>query len=79
MNENAMKSEESNIIHINGTDYKQNDLSEQQQYFINQIKDLQAKANNLKFQLDQVQVALNTFTNELLGSFESEEEEKVKE
>jgi len=74
VNENAMEAEESNIIHINGTDYKENDLSEQQHYFINQIKDLQAKANNLKFQLDQVQVALNTFTNELLGSFETKEE-----
>ena len=69
-----MEAEESNIIHINGTDYKENDLSEQQHYFINQIKDLQAKANNLKFQLDQVQVAINTFTNELLGSFETKEE-----
>ena len=79
MNENAVEAEESNIIHINGTDYKENDLSEQQHYFINQIKDLQAKANNLKFQLDQVQVALNTFTNELLGSFETKEPEEVKE
>jgi len=79
VNENAMEAEESNIIHINGTDYKENDLSEQQQYFINQIKDLQAKANSLKFQLDQVQVALNTFTNELLGSFETKEPEEVKE
>ena len=79
MNENAMEAEESNIIHINGTDYKENDLSEQQHYFINQIKDLQAKANNLKFQLDQVQVALNTFTNELLGSFETKEPEEIKE
>jgi len=79
VNENAMEVEESNIIHINGTDYKENDLSEQQHYFINQIKDLQAKANNLKFQLDQVQVALNTFTNELLGSFETKEPEEVKE
>ena len=79
MNENAMEAEESNIIHINGTDYKENDLSEQQHYFINQIKDLQAKANNLKFQLDQVQVALNTFTNELLSSFETKEPEEVKE
>lgn len=79
MNENAMEAEESNIIHINGTDYKENDLSEQQHYFINQIKDLQSKANNLKFQLDQVQVALNTFTNELLGSFETKEPEEVKE
>jgi len=80
MNETANNmAEDSNVISINGTDYKENDLSEQQQYFINQIKDLQAKANSLKFQLDQVQVALNTFTNELLGSFETKEPEEVKE
>ncbi len=70
MNDNAIKAEEPNVININGTDYKENDLSEQQHYFINQIKDLQLKANNLKFQLDQVQVALDTFTNELLKSLE---------
>lgn len=70
MNDNAIKAEEPNVIHINGTDYEENDLSEQQHYFINQIKDLQLKANNLKFQLDQVQVALDTFTNELLKSLE---------
>jgi hypothetical protein len=80
MNETANNiAEDANVIHINGTDYKENDLSEQQHYFINQIKDLQAKANSLKFQLDQVQVALNTFTNELLGSFETKEPEEVKE
>jgi len=70
VNDNAIKAEEPNVIHINGTDYKENDLSKQQHYFINQIKDLQLKANNLKFQLDQVQVALDTFTNELLKSLE---------
>tara|TARA_A100000172_G_C3027014_1_gene105210 strand:+ start:167 stop:397 length:231 start_codon:yes stop_codon:yes gene_type:complete len=70
VNDNAIKAEEPNVININGTDYKENDLSEQQHYFINQIKDLQLKANNLKFQLDQVQVALDTFTNELLKSLE---------
>ena len=66
---------EANVVTINGKDFTENDLSEQQQYFINQIKDLQSKSNNLKFQLDQVQVALNTFTNELLSSFESKEED----
>ncbi|MEK9895760.1 MAG: hypothetical protein VW518_04950 [Burkholderiaceae bacterium] len=75
----ATVAEDSNVISINGTDYKEKDLSEQQHYFINQIKDLQAKANSLKFQLDQVQVALNTFTNELLASFEKKQEEEDKE
>jgi len=73
-------SEQSNVITIDGTEYKEEDLSQDQSYFINQIRDLQAKAANLKFQLDQVTVAQNAFTNSLIESLKSEdknEEEAV--
>ena len=66
--------EKSNIITINGTEYNQEDLSQDQTYFINQIKDLQAKGASLRFQLDQVTVAQNAFTNSLIQSVKSEEE-----
>lgn len=70
--------EQSNVITIDGKEYKQEDLSQDQNYFINQIKDLQAKAANLKFQLDQITVAQNAFTNSLIQSVKgSEEEESV--
>lgn len=69
--------EQSNVITIDGKEYKQEDLSQDQNYFINQIKDLQAKAANLKFQLDQVTVAQNAFTNSLINSVKGEEEEAV--
>ena len=64
----------SNVITINGTEYSQDDLDDSQTYLINQIKDLQAKSASLRFQLDQVTVAQNAFTNSLIQSVKSEEE-----
>lgn len=66
--------EQSNVITIDGKEYKQEDLSQDQNYFINQIKDLQAKAASLRFQLDQVTVAQNAFTNSLIQSVKGSEE-----
>ena len=63
----------SNVITINGTEYSQDDLDDSQTYLINQIKDLQGKSANLRFQLDQVTVAQNAFTNSLIASLKSEE------
>jgi hypothetical protein len=68
--------EQSNVITIDGKEYNQEDLSQDQNYFINQIKDLQTKAASLKFQLDQVTVAQNAFTNSLIQSVKGEEEPK---
>jgi hypothetical protein len=70
--------EQSNVITIDGKEYNAEDLSQDQNYFINQIKDLQAKGASLRFQLDQVTVAQNAFTNSLIQSVKgSEEEESV--
>ena len=63
----------SNVITIDGKEYNQEDLSQDQTYFINQIKDLQAKGASLRFQLDQVSVAQSAFTNSLIQSLKSEE------
>jgi len=68
--------EQNNVITIDGKEYNQEDLSQDQNYFINQIKDLQTKAASLKFQLDQVTVAQNAFTNSLIQSVKGEEEPK---
>jgi hypothetical protein len=67
--------EQNNVITIDGKEYNQEDLSQDQNYFINQIKDLQSKAANLRFQLDQVTVAQNAFTNSLIQSVKGEEDE----
>jgi len=65
-----------NVITIDGKEYNQEDLTQDQTYFINQIKDLQAKGASLRFQLDQVTVAQNAFTNSLIQSVKGEEEPK---
>jgi hypothetical protein len=65
--------EQTNVITIDGKEYKTEDLSQDQNYFINQIKDLQAKGASLRFQLDQVTVAQNAFTNSLIQSVKGEE------
>jgi len=68
--------EQNNVITIDGKEYNQEDLSQDQNYFINQIKDLQSKGASLRFQLDQVTVAQNAFTNSLIQSVKGEEEHK---
>jgi hypothetical protein len=67
--------QKTNVITIDGKEYNQEDLSQDQNYFINQIKDLQAKGASLRFQLDQVTVAQNAFTNSLIQSVKGSEEE----
>jgi len=67
---------ESNVVSINGTDYIEDDLDERQRYLINQIRDLQLKSNNLRFQLDQVVVAQERFTEELIKALEENTKEE---
>tara|TARA_R110001632_G_scaffold77106_4_gene174459 strand:- start:2298 stop:2522 length:225 start_codon:yes stop_codon:yes gene_type:complete len=71
--------EQTNVISINGKEYDESAMDSQQVYLISQIRDLQAKANSFRFQLDQVQVALNAMTNSLIQSVETEEEVESKE
>ena len=62
-----------NVIQINGKDYKTDNFNNEQNYIIAQIKSLQAKSNQTKFELDQIQAALNVFTNKLIESLPKEE------
>jgi hypothetical protein len=71
-----MTEQKTNVITIDGKEYNQEDLTQDQNYFINQIKDLQSKAANLKFQLDQITVAQNAFTNSLIESLKSEDKDE---
>ena len=57
-----------NIFTLDGTSYKEKDLDDKQKYLKDQIQDLQAKSTQLRFQLDQVSVAQNVFTNSLIAS-----------
>ena len=68
-----------NVVTINGQEYIEDNLNDNQKYFINQIRDLQLKAANLRFQLDQVVVAQDKFTEELIKTVEVVEEEEEEE
>lgn len=72
-----MEEAKTNIISIDGTDYNKDDLNDQQKYYISQVQHLMQKANNMKFNLDQVQIAQNQFTSLLVESLKPEEKEKA--
>ena len=68
-----MADNETNVINIAGTEYDPNDLTDQQKYWIAQVLDLQVKRQTQQFQLDQINVALDSFMNALIDSFKDPE------
>ena len=68
-----MADNETNVINIAGTEYDPNDLTNQQKYWIAQVQDLQNNRQAQQFQLDQINVALDSFMNALIGSFKDPE------
>ena len=68
-----MADNETNVINIEGTEYDPSDLTDQQKYWIAQVQDLQNKRQAQQFQLDQINVALDSFMNALIGSFKDPE------
>ena len=65
--------ENQNVIQIDGKEYNPETFSEEQNYIVAQIKSLQTKSNQTKFELDQIQDAINVFTNKLIESLPKEE------
>ena len=61
---------EENKITINDKEYNVAELDQNQQYFVAQIRDLDIKVGNLKFQLDQASVAKDSFSQALIKSVE---------
>tara|TARA_R100000656_G_scaffold97414_1_gene70702 strand:- start:122 stop:370 length:249 start_codon:yes stop_codon:yes gene_type:complete len=59
---------EKNVVNIGGTEYDPNDLTDQQKYWITQVQDLQSKRQSQQFQLDQINVALDSFMTALIDS-----------
>ena len=68
-----MADNETNVINIAGTEYDPSDLTDQQKYWIAQVQDLQNKRQAQQFQLDQINVAVDSFMNALIGSFKAPE------
>ena len=64
----------SEIVNINGTKYSDEDFNDEQRYLLNQIRSCKAKAAQLTFDLDQIKVAEQAFSQGFLVSVEAEKE-----
>jgi len=69
---------ESKVINIDGKEYKESDLNQEQTYCIRQIRNLQNKTESIKFELDQAQMALQFATSKLISSLTTSEDDDVK-
>ncbi len=59
--------EEANVISIDGTEYKESDLSDKQRKYIWHIRDLQDKVNRRRLDLEPLELALQSYTNMLIA------------
>ena len=63
-----MSEKKTQIITINGTDYTEDQLTDEQKTMINHIADLDRKIGSTRFNLDQLQVGREAFVNMLTAS-----------
>lgn len=69
-----MTEKKPNVIEINGTEYTEDQLTDQQKVIINHIADLDRKMRSAQFNLDQLTVGKDAFVNMLTASLATETE-----
>lgn len=69
-----MTGENNKVITIDGTDYTEDQLTDQQKVMINHIGDLDRKIKSTQFSLDQLQVGRDAFMKMLTDTLETPEE-----
>ena len=67
-----MAEKKTNTITINGTDYTEDQLTDQQKVMINHVADLDRKMGSAQFNLDQLQVGKQAFMDMLTKSLEAD-------
>lgn len=67
-----MARETNNVIVIDGTEYTEDQLTDQQKVIINHIADLDRKIRSTQFNLDQLTVGKDAFVNMLTASLEND-------
>jgi len=67
--------ENKNTITINGTEYTEDQLTDQQKVMVNHISDLDRKIGSTQFNLDQLNVGREAFVNMLTQSLEQPAQE----
>lgn len=66
--------ENKKTVTINGTEYTEDQLTDQQKVMINHIADLERKIGTTQFNLDQLSVGRQAFLDRLTASLEEESE-----
>lgn len=72
-----MANQQSQIVTIDGVEFKVEDMTEQQTVLLNHVADLERKIGSTKFQLDQLQVGRDAFFTMLKAALEAKPEEAV--
>ena len=69
-----MANQQSQIVSIDGVEYKIEDMTQEQQMLLNHVVDLERKIGSTKFQLDQLNVGKDAFFTMLKAALESKPE-----
>ena len=72
-----MANQQSQIVTIDGVEFKVEDMTEQQQMLLNHVADIERKIGSTKFQLDQLQVGRDAFFTMLKAALEAKPKEVV--
>jgi hypothetical protein len=67
-----MAEKQTKTVSINGTEYTEDQLTDQQKVMINHIADLDRKIGSTQFNLDQLQVGKQAFMEMLTTSLEAD-------
>ena len=70
-----MAEKQTKTVTINGTDYTEDQLTDQQKVMINHVADLDRKMGSAQFNLDQLAVGKQAFMDMLTASLEETPEE----
>ena len=71
-----MAEKQTKTVSINGTEYTEDQLTDQQKVMINHVADLDRKIGSTQFNLDQLQVGKQAFMDMLTASLEAEPAEE---
>ena len=72
-----MAEKQTKTITINGTDYTEDQLTDEQKMLVNHAADLDRKMGSAQFNLDQLRVGKDAFVNMLTKSLEEPEAQEV--
>lgn len=62
------------MITVDGVEYNEDDLTDEQKYLVNQVRDIETKLGRLSFEADQLNAAKKLFSDTLVQSLKAVED-----